>query len=98
ELDQLGRRVAAEREGHGVQHLHALRNQAVEGDVVGEAAGAQVGGGKSQVVGYAVGDSLGREGVDEVPDEIGEQDQGEGDWRAWKRGFECTVTYVPHGD
>ena len=74
ELHQLGGGVAAEGEGHGVEHLHALRHHVVEGDVVGKAAQAEVFVGQSEMVGDAVGDGLRGERVDQVPDAVSRED------------------------
>ena len=82
ELHQLGGGVAAEGKGHGIEHLHALRHDVVEGDVVGKAAEAEVFVGQSEVVGDAVGDGLRGERVDQVPDAVGGEDDPCGAWNA----------------
>ena len=78
ELHQLRGGVPAEREGHRVEHLHALRQHVVEGDVVGKAAQAQIFAGQPEVVGDAVGDRLRRQRVDEVPDAVRGEDDPNG--------------------
>ena len=57
-----------------IEHLHALRHDVVEGDVVGKAAEAEVFVGQSEMVRDAVGDGLRGERVDQVPDAVGPHD------------------------
>ena len=93
ELHQLGGGVAAEGKGHGEEHLHALRHDVVEGDVVWKSAEAEVFAGQPEVVGDAVGDGLRGECVDQVPDAVGEEDDpcGAGNMNGMVRGGRAVV-------
>jgi hypothetical protein len=78
--------VAAEGKGHGVEHLHALRHDVVEGDVVGKAAEAEIFAGQPEVVGDAVGDGLRGECVDQVPHAVSAKDDPPGGGNAHRFG------------
>ena len=74
--------MAAECKGHRVEHLHALRHQVVESDVIGKTAEAQVFVGQSEVVGDTVGDAFRGQRVDQVPDAVGAENDPSGQWNA----------------
>ncbi len=76
ELHQFRRRVPPEREGHRIQHLHALRHHVVKRDAPGKACPPDVFVGKSQMIRDAVREDLGSERVHEIPEGVDAENGG----------------------